>query len=56
MESWWNNESNEIIIKWFGLKIREKSLFQNQQKSIPKFGQNDKNSDFQIESTYLNLI
>ena len=34
-------ESNEIEIKWFGLKIRDKSLLQNQQKSAPKFGRND---------------
>ena len=35
-------ESNETKIKRFGLKIREKSLFENQQKSVIKFGQNDK--------------
>ena len=30
-------ESNETKIKWIEFKIRQKSLFQNQQKSIPKF-------------------
>ena len=39
-------KSNETKIKKFGLTIREKSLFQNQQKSAPKFGQNDGNFDF----------
>ena len=39
-------ESNETQIKIFGLKIREKSLFQNQQKFAPKFGQNDEQCDF----------
>ena len=46
MESWWNKESNEIKIKWFGIKIMEKSLFENQQKSVLKFGRKDENSDF----------
>ena len=34
-ESWWKKESNETKIKWFRLKIYEKSLFQNQQKFAP---------------------
>ena len=55
-ESWWNKESNEINIKQFGLKIREKSLFQNQQKSAPKFGRNDEQFNISNEITYLNLI
>ena len=32
-ESWWIKESSETKIKQFGHKIKEKSLFQNQQKS-----------------------
>ena len=36
-----NNESNEIKNKLFGLKIREKSLFQNQQNSAFIFGRNN---------------
>ena len=39
-------ESNETKIKIFRIKIREKSLFQNQQKSAPKFGRNDEKFDF----------
>ena len=45
-KSWWNKESNETKIKLLGLKIREKSMFQNQQKSAPKFGQNEEPFDF----------
>ena len=44
-EIWWNKESNERKIEWFGHKIREKSLFENQQKSALKFGQKDENYD-----------
>ena len=33
-------------IKLFGLKIREKSMFQNQKKSLPKFEQNEEQFDF----------
>ena len=55
-ESWWNNESNEIRIKWFGLKIRDKSLFQNQQKSEPNLGKNEEQINLNYEINYLNLI
>ena len=47
-----NRESNEIKIKWFGLKIREKSLFQNQQKSVPNLGENEEHDDLNDESNY----
>ena len=56
MESWWNKESNETKIKWFQFKIREKSLFQNQQKSKPNFGENEEQFDLNDEINYLNLI
>ena len=46
MGIWVNKESNEIEIKWFGLKIKEKFLFENQPKSVIKYGRNDKISDF----------
>ena len=39
-------ESNETKIKHFGLKIREKSMFEIQQKFLLKFGEKDENSDF----------
>ena len=45
-ESWWNKESNEIEIKRFGLKIKKKSLFQNQQKSEPNLGENEEQNNF----------
>ena len=48
---WWNKESNEIGIKWFGLKIREKSLFQNQQNSRSNLGKM-KNKIFKTKLTY----
>ena len=41
MEISLNKESNETKFERIGLKIREKSLFRNQQKSAMKFGQND---------------
>ena len=43
--SWLNKKSNETKFIWIGLKIREKSLFGNQQNFATKFGQNDKNFD-----------
>ena len=41
-ESWLNKESNEMKFEKIGLKIREKSLFGNQEKFATKFGRNDK--------------
>ena len=55
-ESGWNKESNETKIKWFGLKIREKFLFQNQQKFAPNLGENEEQIDLKTEIEYLNLI
>ena len=55
-ESWWNKESNETKIEWFGLKSMEKSLFEIQKKFTLKFGGNDKNSNFETLIIYLNLI
>ena len=52
----WNKESNETKIKRFGLKIREKSLFQNQQNSAPNLGENEKQLDLKDKINYLNLI
>ena len=54
-ESWWNNESNEVQIKWFGLKIREKSLFEDKKKSAPNLGKNEEQIDLKDEFNYLNL-
>ena len=45
-EIWWNKESNETKIKNFGLKIREKSLFQNQQKFATNLGENEEQINF----------
>ena len=56
MKSWWNKESNETKIEWFGINIREKSLFENQKKSALKFGRKDEFYDFQTLITYTNLI
>ena len=47
-------QSKKIV--WIGLKIREKSLFENQQNSATKFERNDENSDSSTLITYLNLI
>ena len=55
-ESWWNKESNETRIKWFKLKIKEKSLFLNQKKSKPNLGENEEQIDLKDEINYLNLI
>ena len=55
-ERCWNKESNETKIKRFGLKIREKFLFQNQGKSAPNLGKNEEQIDFKTEIDYLNLI
>ena len=38
--------ADETKIKRFGLKIGEKYVFQNQQKSAPKFGRNEEQFDF----------
>ena len=53
---WWNKKANETRIKWFGLKIREKSLFQNQKKSEPKLDENEEQNDLKTKIHYLNLI
>ena len=55
-ESWWNKEYNETRIKWFGIIIKEKSLFGNQQKSITKIGQKYEFNYFYNLITYLILI
>ena len=55
-ESWSNKESNETKIKKFGLKIKEQSLFQNQQKSEPNLGKNEEQFDSNDEIHYLYLI
>ena len=39
-------DSNEIKIKWLGFKIREKYLFENQQKILTKIGLKDEFNDF----------
>ena len=39
-------EFYKIKIKQFGLKIREKFLFQNQQKSALNLGENEEQFDF----------
>ena len=44
-ESGWNKESNETKTKRFGLKIMEKSLFENQQKCEPNLGENEEKID-----------
>ena len=51
-----NKESNETKIKRFGLKIREKSLFQTKQKSELNLGENEEQFDFNDEINYLNLF
>ena len=56
IHEWWNKESNETRIKWYRLKIREKSLFQNQQKSEPNLGKNEEQFDLNHEINYLNII
>ena len=56
MESWWNKESNETRLKWFKIKIREISLFQNQQQFEPNLGENEEQIDFKRKINYLNLI
>ena len=55
-KGWWNKESNETKIKRFELKIREKSLFQNKQKSAFNLGKNEEQFDLSNEIDYLNLI
>ena len=48
--------SNDDEIKIFILKIKEKSLFQNQKKSAPNLGENEEQLDLKDEINYLNLI
>ena len=48
--------TNETKIRRFGLKIKEKSLFQNQQKSATNLGKNEEQFDLKDEIIYLNLI
>ena len=55
-ESWGKKKSNETKIKWFGLKIKEKSFFQNQKRSAPNLGKNEEQIDFKTKIDYLNLI
>ena len=43
-------------IKRFRVKIREKSLFHNQQKFEPNLGENEEQFDLNDEINYLNLI
>ena len=43
-------------IKWWRVKIREISLFQNQQKFEPNLGKNEEQNDFKHKINYLNLI
>ena len=43
-------------IQWIGLKIREKSLFEKQQKSTINVGQKEEITDLKTLITYLNSI
>ena len=43
-------------IKGFELKIIEKSLFQNQQKSEPNLGENEEQNNLNHEINCLNLL
>ena len=47
-----NKESNETKIKRFGPKIREKSLFQDQQKSKSNLGENEEQIDLKTKIDY----
>ena len=51
-----NKESNETKFVKIGLKMREKSLLGNQQKSVMKFGENEEFLVFKTLITYVNLI
>ena len=55
-ESSWNKKSNETRIKWFRYKIREISLFQNQQKFKPNLDKNEEQNDFLSKIHLLNLF
>ena len=52
LEICWNKESNETKIKRFGLKITEKSLFQNQWKSKLNLGENEEHFNLKTEIDY----
>ena len=52
IEIWWNKESNETRIEWFGLKIRDKSLFQNQQNSPSNLGKMKNKTIVKTKLTY----
>ena len=52
----WSKESTKTRIKWLGVKIREISCFQNQQKFEPNLGENDEQNDFKHKINFLNLI
>ena len=55
-ESWWNKESNETRIKWVGVKIKETSLFKNQQIFESNLGKNKEQNDYQSKINNLNPI
>ena len=41
---------------WFGVKIKEISYFQNQQKFEPKLGKIEEQNDLKHKINFLNLI
>ena len=51
-----NKESNKAKFIRIGLKIMEKSLFGNQQKSMIKFEENEEFSVLKTLITYIKLI
>ena len=55
-ESWWNKKYSEIRIKWFGIRIREISFFQNQKNFILKLGKIEEHYELKLKINDLNLI